>query len=197
MSEIYQSKWVQSELPANLIKEAVREFDNKLTDNLSPATIADANYEGGGYINTKQRDAKTAWITDTHWMSGVILNALNIINQENFQFDLFHGFSGHSTQYTVYGKDNFFKWHCDDDIYVPKPNPSIIRKLSVSLQLSEPDEYEGGELQLQDTTGRVYTAPKERGLIIVFDSRARHRVRPIKRGVRKSLVGWVNGPRWK
>jgi PKHD-type hydroxylase len=71
-------------------------------------------------------------------------------------------------------------------------------KLSVSLQLSDESEYEGGELQFLNTgQNSMYTAPKERGTIIIFDSRVKHRVRPIKKGARKSLVAWMVGPRWK
>lgn len=65
------------------------------------------------------------------------------------------------------------------------------------MQLSDEDEYEGGELQLLDPTGHLYTVPKERGTISIFDSRLSHRVRKVKSGCRKSLVGWVVGPRWR
>ena len=61
------------------------------------------------------------------------------------------------------------------------------------------DEYTGGDLEFadfDDSTQR-FTVPKSRGTVIVFDSRTPHRVSPIKSGVRKSLVGWVVGPRWK
>jgi len=65
------------------------------------------------------------------------------------------------------------------------------------LQLSDEDDYEGGELQFMDDDDQLYTAPKKKGTIIIFDSRVKHRVRKIKNGTRKSLVGWVVGPRWK
>ena len=72
-----------------------------------------------------------------------------------------------------------------------------IRKLSFSLQLSDPKDYTGGEVQFLDNNGKTFFAPKQRGTMIVFDSRTKHRVRKVKSGMRKSLVGWVVGPRWK
>ena len=72
-----------------------------------------------------------------------------------------------------------------------------MRKLSFSLQLSDPDQYTGGELEFLDNSGKTMFAPKQRGTMVVFDSRLKHRVRRVKSGLRKSIVGWVVGPRWK
>ena len=76
-------------------------------------------------------------------------------------------------------------------------NTELVRKLSFSLQLSDPDDYEGGNVQLLDETGKSYIAPRQRGCIILFDSRTQHRVLKVTKGTRKSIVGWVVGPRWK
>ena len=65
------------------------------------------------------------------------------------------------------------------------------------MQLSDPTDYRGGEVEFLDTGTKRFLAPKQRGTMIVFDSRTRHRVRKIKSGIRKSIVGWVVGPRWK
>ena len=72
-----------------------------------------------------------------------------------------------------------------------------VRKLSFSLQLSDPEDYTGGEVQFMDNGRKTYFAPKQRGTLIMFDSRTPHRVRKVKSGMRKSLVGWVVGPRWR
>ena len=76
-------------------------------------------------------------------------------------------------------------------------NIELVRKLSFVLQLSDPDDYEGGNLQLLDEAGNSYIAPRQRGTVILFDSRTQHRVQKVRTGVRKSLVGWTVGPRWK
>ena len=72
-----------------------------------------------------------------------------------------------------------------------------IRDRSFTLQLSHPDDYEGGNVQFIDDENRSFMAPRQRGAIILFDSRTRHRVLKVKKGVRRSIVGWVLGPRWK
>ena len=65
------------------------------------------------------------------------------------------------------------------------------------MQLSPPDDYEGGNVQLLADSGGSYIAPRKRGTVILFDSRTQHRVLKVTKGVRKSIVGWVVGPRWK
>ena len=71
------------------------------------------------------------------------------------------------------------------------------RKLSFSLQLSDPNTYTGGHLQLLPPNDQLTTANLDLGSLIIFDSRTKHRVTKIKSGQRKSLVGWIIGPRWK
>ena len=72
-------------------------------------------------------------------------------------------------------------------------NTELVRKLSFVLQLSDPDDYEGGNLQLLDEAGKSYFAPRLRGTVVLFDSRTQHRVLPVKSGLRKSIVGWTVG----
>ena len=70
------------------------------------------------------------------------------------------------------------------------------RKLSLSLQLSDGADYQGGELQAQ-VRSRIEVAPKARGAVIAFPSYVLHRVMPITAGVRKSLVVWALGPEYR
>lgn len=85
-------------------------------------------------------------------------------------------------------------------IVFPTGNPKTPiadRKLSVVVQLSEPDRYQGGDLQLERF---VHPNPEElrsRGAMIVFPSILFHRVTPITKGERSSLVGWMEGPHWR
>ena len=69
--------------------------------------------------------------------------------------------------------------------------------VSFVMQLTDESEYEGGEVQVMDSTGELYSVPRERGAVIIFDSRLTHRVRKVRSGIRKSLVGWAVGPRWR
>jgi PKHD-type hydroxylase len=71
------------------------------------------------------------------------------------------------------------------------------RKLSFSIQLSNPNDYEGSELQI-NTGGPIYnTVPKEQGTLVAFPSFIMHKVTPLTRGKRYSLVAWIHGPNWK
>ena len=102
-------------------------------------------------------------------------------------------------QYTHYNKGDYYNWHTDQDIRViEKPN-ELVRKLSFTLQLSDENEYTGGNLEFADfdNSKNKFIAPRTRGCLIIFDSRVPHRVCPVKSGLRKSLVGWVMGKRWR
>ena len=118
-------------------------------------------------------------------------------------------------QYTRYSEGQFYGWHNDAGLatqYKPvsvgnrqdglaqdymNEKLEMVRKLSFSLQLSHPDDYEGGNVQLIDESGQTYVAPRKRGAVVLFDSRTQHRVVKVTKGTRKSIVGWTVGPRWK
>ena len=137
-------------------------------------------------------------------------------NQQNFLFDI-NKIDNNNLQYTRYDEGDFYGWHHDawlESMYTPQANPHVrnvdekvndfahivveeVRKLSFILQLTPHDQYEGGNVQLLDDTDSTYFIPRERGTIIVFDSRTKHRVLKVTKGCRKSLVGWAVGPRWK
>jgi PKHD-type hydroxylase len=82
-----------------------------------------------------------------------------------------------------------YGWHQD---YGAK----VSRKLSLTVQLTDPSEYEGGNLQIM-TTGTPVNARKQRGLIVAFPSYVLHQVTPVTQGSRQSLVAWVSGPAFK
>lgn len=161
-----------------------------------------------GGITLEKRDSKTSWLPSNHWAAGLCYHYVLRANRENFLYDI-AGFDGEALQYTSYEKGEYYNWHNDASIEVSyKPtenkqenfvitNSEQIRKLSFILQLSDPDDYEGGEVQLMNGDGKSYFVPKTRGTVIVFDSRTQHRVKKVISGHRKSLIGWVVGPRWK
>ena len=174
-------------------------------------TELDKNFEQAktfGGLTLDKRDSKTTWLPSTHWTVGLSYHYVLRANRENFLYDI-TGFDGESMQYTSYEKGEYYGWHNDASIEVSfKPtdnkqenfvvtNSEQIRKLSFILQLSDPDDYEGGEVQFMNGDGTTFFAPKTRGTVVVFDSRLQHRVKKIISGHRKSIVGWVVGPRWK
>lgn len=120
---------------------------------------------------------------DTQWLFAKLDVATTEINQV-FGFEIV---GIREVQLACYRAGHFYDWHMD----IGK-GPLSMRKLSLSLQLSDPGSYEGGELEIQH--GESRTAPKALGTVIVFPSYLSHRVTPVTRGNRWSLVAWVHGP---
>lgn len=97
-------------------------------------------------------------------------------------------------QIGMYQDGGHYIWHADID---PPCAENFQRKLSCSVQLSDENMYEGGDLILQDANGDKYTAPRKQGSIVVFPSTLRHKVTPVTSGTRFSAVAWMRGPAFK
>jgi len=199
----YQSVWYFTDIPNDVVNIIENDIKKYFDSSLENSKLHE------GVLDTKRRKSKNTWIPTTHWASGFIWHYVMMANRENFLYDL-RSIDAETLQYTVYEQGNFYDWHNDagiQNLYVPSnsdisknfinENCEMVRKLSFSLQLSDPEDYDGGQLQLLDEEGKCYIAPKRKGSLILFDSRTGHRVRKVTRGVRKSIVGWVVGPRWK
>ncbi len=192
--------WYKTSMPKKLI-DIVRDDVNNSEKNLKEANV----FAG---VQHSIRDSRVDWLPSYHWIVGLCYHYVLRANRENFLYDI-SGFDHESMQYTSYNEGEYYNWHVDaglDSYYKPVENnqenfvirnSEEIRKLSVIVQLSDPEEYEGGEVQLMGDDGSTFFLPKVRGTVIVFDSRMRHRVKKIASGHRQSLVGWVVGPRWK
>jgi|TARA_R100000030_G_C3224074_1_gene116672 PKHD-type hydroxylase len=135
------------------------------------------------------RNSKLRWWYETHWACSIMSHYIGVANKNNWEYDLQ---MLESIQISIYDKDGHYGWHSD---YGTSSNPNKTRKLSASLVVSDPSEYTGGDLEFIDYQGCIIKAPKEKGTIIVFDSRVPHRVTPITDGRRVSLVTWMNGPK--
>jgi predicted 2-oxoglutarate/Fe(II)-dependent dioxygenase YbiX len=126
---------------------------------------------------------------------GVLMeNQCSIPRYQEGQFYGWHNDAGLATQYKPVSVGNRVEGLGQDFV---NENIEQVRKLSFVMQLSDPDDYEGGNLQLLDEAGNSYIAPRQRGTVILFDSRTQHRVLKVTKGTRKSIVGWTVGPRWK
>jgi PKHD-type hydroxylase len=133
------------------------------------------------------RTENTAWIFDR--LNGVI----EANNERYYQFDL-NGYE--SFQYTTYDKTGKYGWHMDTAIGVAPGNMQQTRKLSLTLCLN--DDYVGGEFQINTGNEKEpETLPRKKGRAFIFPSFMIHQVTPVKKGVRKSLVVWVVGPKFK
>lgn len=208
-----QSIWYYTNLPNKIIETIEEDLAENFDQQLQDSRVGDGDY---GTVDKDKRNAKNAWVPTNHWIAGFVWHYVQRANRENFQYDL-SNIDGESMQYTVYGQGEYYGWHNDQGIatfYKPvsqgnrghgeeiyqdfvNKNCEMVRKLSFSLLLSDPETYEGGNLQLLDEAGKSYIAPRQRGTIILFDSRTQHRVQKVTKGVRKSLVGWVVGNRWR
>ncbi len=139
------------------------------------------------------KDNELAWVFDK------INNVTSYINATEFNFDL-NGYD--SVQYTEYNSsyEGKYDWHMDTLISNSLPSVNELyyepRKLSLTIALNSSLEFSGGEFQLQ-TKNEPSTIPLEKGEVIFFPSFLLHRVTTVTEGIRKSLVVWVTGPKFK
>jgi PKHD-type hydroxylase len=125
----------------------------------------------------------------TEWIFARLAGAISQINSQFFQFDLTGLNQG--LQFTRYmAPGEHYDWHVDRAYLHPS------RKLSITIQLNDPSEYKGGELQLKFGHEEA-TMKKEKGMALFFPSYTLHRVKPVTKGTRYSLVAWVEGPPFK
>ena len=144
-----------------------------------------------GTYDPSIRSSKVKWVPQSIEFRGLyerIAQEVIMHNNQHFKFDL--DSIREQIQYTEYhAKDKGkYDWHLDLG-----SGWASLRKLSVTINLSDPKDYDGGVLEF-DLGGKTTTqAPKEKGSITVFPSYLLHRVTPVTRGVRKSLVLWIGG----
>jgi PKHD-type hydroxylase len=150
---------------------------------------------GGGDnsgLNPEKRKGKVGWIQynlDTRWLYDKIFEqACN--NPWDFDVTGIHD----SLQYTLYPTevgDSYYKAHRD-------AGPQFYwRKISMTIQLSDPDDFEGGGVEIEDPGGNqdwIKVPHEDRGDMVVFPSIMRHRALPVTKGTRKALIVWVSGP---
>ena len=188
-----------------IIKNAKNKHEDiGLTGGIDANKIKDKKFKKEELKKLKEkRDSNVVWMDDP-WLYKEIHPYINLANKNagwNFEWDW-----SESCQFTKYSKGQFYKWHCDS-WDTPYNNPininthGKIRKLSVTCSLSNPSDYVGGELEFN------YNNPEKtkeeninkcmeilpRGSIVVFPSFVWHRVCPVKKGTRNSLVIWNLG----
>jgi PKHD-type hydroxylase len=151
-----------------------------------------ATLSGADTYNDELRKSSVMFIDNTpenDWIYSKLASIAIACNNERYWFDLL-GFH-QELQLTRYSKGDFFDWHLDFGA-----GEISARKLSLTIQLSDPDEYEGGDLEFM-INQKVVKAPRTKGTIVVFPSFIMHRVTEITKGTRQSIVGWVSGPPYR
>lgn len=147
----------------------------------------------GSGLNKEYRRSKTSWIhlnDETEWIFSKIGGVVSSINGKFYGFDIF-GFA-EAIQYTIYTEDEqgCYDWHLDWGSNTSQ------RKLSVVVQLTDPNEYEGGNLEIM-ASKTPDVVDKAIGRAVVFPSFTLHRVTPVTKGTRKTLVAWICGNAFK
>ena len=146
----------------------------------------------GGGIETTTRTSHISWIQFKK-MPEMYKNIEKIMKATNGNHFGFDGMTiTEVAQYTEYPEGGFYDWHVDNDVNMQHEPP--VRKISMTLLLSPESEFEGGDLELM-AEGKV--AKLKQGQAIFFASFIRHRVKPVIRGNRKSLVMWFGGTPFK
>ena len=137
------------------------------------------------------RISKQAWIKDVSFCKSFydIGQKVNELCRWNFYVKGIE-----PIQYGLYSDGGKYDWHVDQG----PPKGGSIRKISMTLFMNNPDEYEGGEFDLElfhpEKKPRYETFKLKKGSAIFFQSDVWHRVRPVSSGMRKSLVAWYSGP---
>ena len=159
---------------------------------LEPRVDAQVGSTKGPTHDTKTRTSHISWIPFKKMpeMYKDIEKTIKATNGNHF------GFEGvqitEYAQYTEYPEGGFYDWHVDNDVNCAHEPP--VRKISMTCLLSHESEFEGGDLEIV-SEGKV--AKIKQGQAIFFASFIRHRVKPVIRGIRKSLVMWFGGPPFK
>ena len=197
----YSYWYFQSALSSKFCDDLIKYGESKRThlaktgtfsqkENLSKKDIKDLK---------KVRNSNVVWLND-QWIYNEIYPYIHSANKQagwNFQFDY-----SESCQFTKYKLNQFYDWHCDSfhSPYENKENQNLngkIRKLSITCSLSDAKDYKGGELEFRiDKEESQFIKCKEilpKGSIVVFPSFIYHRVKPVTKGTRYSLVIWNLG----
>ena len=148
-----------------------------------------------GSEENRIRQTRVAWVMReprTESLYRRMEEAVLALNARYFRFDLSQMMP---LQYAVYEGTGHFDWHKDYGRAHGDPGQEP-RKLTLSLQLSDSADYDGCSLEVRGGN-EIDVAPRERGTLIAFPANVLHRVTPITRGMRKSLVVWAAGPEFR
>ena len=146
--------------------------------------------EGG--VNTKKRVTTISWIPFDEMapMYNQVNSFIQKTNKNHFGFEDVQ--ITENAQFTEYPEGGFYDWHMDCDVNMAHEPP--VRKISMTCLLSPKDQFDGGDLEIMSPGKRIKL---EQGHAICFASFLNHRVAPVTRGVRQSLVMWFGGEPFK
>lgn len=144
----------------------------------------------GGDIRSNVRNSGVCWIREPFYKNLVfdIITRTNRDSGLNFQLEYLENLQ--LTRYVA--PDGHYDFHTDDDGHSRENIDDSMRKISMSCLLTNPNEFEGGNFEIQ-TSAEPYDVKLKKGDIILFPSYKLHRVSPVTKGTRHSLVAWAHG----
>jgi PKHD-type hydroxylase len=197
--------YFKSAIPERICNNIIK-YSHQLQDQMALT----GGFDDAKKLNKTQiKDLKTKRKSDVVWLDEQwiykeiqpYVHQANISAGWNFNWDY-----SESCQFTKYKKGQYYDWHCDswDKPYIREPNDPTngkIRKLSVTVTLTDPKKYKGGELEFDFRNTEPNKKPNiqkcteilPKGSLVVFPSFVWHRVCPVKSGERNSLVIWNLG----
>lgn len=169
---------------------------NKISQGVAKLPFNKASTAGGK--DKKVRSSSVKWVpqnNEWYWLYEKLSDYAVQANFALWNFDLTQ--IPEQIQYTEYyaSEQGHYDWHADI-------GPGLLskRKISITVQLSEPDEYEGGDLEIfkgGSMNGPFDKAERKAGCVFLFPSFLMHRVSPVTKGTRKSFVLWLGGSHYK
>ena len=176
-------------------EDVIKEIDNRISNmdlKLDKSLVSEDTLYGR---EPNLRISKNAWIKEVSFCKSFLDFGQKINKLCQWNFDIK---SIEAIQFGIYGQGGKYDWHMDQH---SKPIKGSVRKISMTLFMNNPDEYEGGEFDLElynpDKKIRYKTFKLKKGSALFFQSDRWHRVRPVTSGLRKSLVAWYSGPKFK
>lgn len=169
---------------------------NKIYQDIANVPFDRATVIGNGNPEEiKQiRSSSIKWIPKNQQWDWLYKKMMDLAVQANqiWGFDLIS--APEAIQYTEYydTAEGHYDWHQDIG-----PGSASLRKVSITVQLSEADEYEGGDLEMWQGGSSVHVAPRGAGVVFIFPSYMMHRVTKVTKGTRRSFVLWVGGQHYK
>lgn len=137
------------------------------------------------------RKSYVSFLNDHLELKNLLFSYVDQANQDFFNFNLYNRAN---IQYTEYhgSEGGHYNWHHDVDW---NRDDGLDRKLSITVQLSDPKDYTGGDFEFSEVEN-VPSIYKQKGSILIFPSYLQHTIKPVTAGLRRSLVAWFEGPRW-
>ena len=187
---VWKSYVVETLQPIFSPKQCQMVIDKGLSLKKEAAGVGMGTSKSG--VDTKKRITTISWIPFKEMLPMYKDIEATMLKANNNHF----GFEGMQLtepgQFTHYLTGGFYEWHMDNDV-AGKHQPPV-RKISMTLLLSDPSSFEGGELEFMS---KGKTAKLKQGQAIFFASWLQHRVKPVTKGERYSLVMWFGGPSFK